>query len=291
VSRADASVRRGLPSAGVAAPADKRFLRPDVRSGRRGRLFGFGWPAVRLALVGLVIAGMAIFAATAVLRSRLLAIDRIVVLGNTRVSSGEVEAVLNALRGENLLLANLDAYRSRIVDSPWVAGVTLRRVLPSTVEVRVVERVPMALARIGQQLYLVDPGGVIIDEYGPQYAEFDLPVVDGLVSTAAAGAPLLDERRARFTAHVLDTLAVRPDLRARVSQLDVADTHDVVVLLKDDPAFLHLGEAQFVERIARYLELAPTLREKLADLDYVDLRFDERIYVRSRKAAVTVVKK
>ena len=39
-------------------------------------------------------------------------------------------------------------------------------------------------------MYLVDERGVIIDQYGPQYADLDLPIVDGL--SAAPG----DDRRA-----------------------------------------------------------------------------------------------
>ena len=36
----------------------------------------------------------------------------------------------------------------------------------------------------------------------------------------------------------------------------------------------------FVDRLQSYVDLAATLRERVALLDYVDLRFDERIYVR-----------
>jgi len=43
---------------------------------------------------------------------------------------------------------------------------------------------------------------------------------------------------------------------------------------------ISLGEDQFLHRLQSYLELAPALRERVPDIDYVDLRFDERIYVR-----------
>ena len=76
--------------------------------------------------------------------------------------------------------------------------------------------------------------------------------------------------------------------RERLSQIDVADLHDAVVLLEGDPALLHLGDDQFVERLQSYLELAPALRERVPDIDYVDLRFDERVYVRPRGEPGTV---
>ena len=58
------------------------------------------------------------------------------------------------------------------------------------------------------------------------------------------------------------------------------DAHDAVVLLQDDAALLHLGEDKFLERVQSYVDLAPALRKTVPDIDYVDLRFDERLYVR-----------
>jgi hypothetical protein len=45
---------------------------------------------------------------------------------------------------------------------------------------------------------------------------------------------------------------------------------------------IQLGEDQF-RRGSVALDPAPTLRERVADIDYVDLRFDDRIYVRPTK--------
>ncbi|HYT77540.1 MAG TPA: cell division protein FtsQ/DivIB, partial [Vicinamibacterales bacterium] len=84
-------------------------------------------------------------------------------------------------------------------------------------------------------------------------------------------------------ARVIDALATRKDLAQRISQIDVRDVHDVVVLLQNDPALLHLGEDKFLERVQSYVDLAPALRQRVPDIDYVDLRFDARVYVRPAK--------
>ena len=123
---------------------------------------------------------------------------------------------------------------------------------------------------------------MVIDEFGPQYGEFDLPIIDGLVRAPGSNDSALDERRADLAARVMDAVAQRKDLGRRVSQIDVSDLHDAVVLLGDDDAALHLGEERFVERLQSYVDLAPTLRGRVPEIDYVDLRFDERLYVRPR---------
>jgi cell division protein FtsQ len=284
-----AFLRRALPAtAGVAAPADKRFRRPDVRPGRRRRFGMLLWRLTRIALMVSLIGGAASWTVNAILGATPLSIDRFVVGGNRRLSRGEVEALINGVRGQNILLVNLDQARERLMDSPWVAGATLRRVLPSTIEVRVVERVPMAIARLNQQLYLVDNTGIIIDEFGPQYREFDLPVVDGLARTPVDGGSVVDASHAQLTGRLLDELRSAPGVRQRISQIDVSDARDAVVLLDNDTALVHLGESRFVDRLKSYLDLAPTLQEHLHDIDYVDMRFDARVYVRSRGRAMTL---
>jgi cell division protein FtsQ len=206
-----------------------------------------------------------------------------VVRGHERLSTGEVLAIVEGLRGQNILAAHLDEWQQKLLASPWVESATIRRVLPSTVEIFVHERRPMGVGRLGTAMYLIDPHGVIIDEYGPAYADIDLPIIDGLSSSPADGGSIIDAARAEFAARVLAAVAVRPEIARRISQIDVSDLHDAVVILDGDPALLRVGDAEFVARLQQYVELAPALRERLAAIDYVDLRFDERLYVRPVK--------
>jgi cell division septal protein FtsQ len=293
VSPRSTKSRRGLPPAasGVAAPADRRFRRPDIRPGTRARLGQLAWRIGRLVAVLGVTVAAATWAARALLDSSLLNVKHIVVHGNARLSAAAVESLLDGIHSERILTIDFEAYRKRVLDSPWVADVSMRRILPSTVELRLVERVPMAVARLGPQLYLVDRMGVIIDEFGPQYRDFDLPIVDGLVRTVGRGAPLADTARAQLTGRFLDALDTRPDFRGRISQVDVSNAHDLVAILDGDPAALHLGETQFVERLNTYFEISQTLHDQFSSVEYVDLRFDERVYVRPHGRAQTAALK
>jgi cell division protein FtsQ len=192
-----------------------------------------------------------------------------------------VLSLLDGLSGQNMVTVDLEEWRRKLLTSPWVADAVVRRVLPGTVSVAIAERQPLAIGRLGEQLYLLDQRGSVIDEYGPNYAEFDLPIIDGLAARGGGGA-LVDEARAGLATRLLAALQARPDLARRVSQIDVNDLHDAVLILKDDTALVRIGEEQFIERLQSYLDLAPALRERVPDIDYVDLRFDERVYVRGQ---------
>lgn len=265
----------------VAAPADKRFRRARVTPARRSRFLQFTWIKVARAAVLLALGLYVAYRVTAlVLNAQALTITRISVSGNSRMSRGEVVALLDGLRGTNMVTADIESWRQKLLGSPWVAEAAIRRVLPGTVVVAISERQPMGIGRVGNDLYLIDDRGGIIDQFGPNYAEFDLPIIDGLAAPPRDNGPLIDEVRAGFAAHVLASLQAHPNLAKRVSELDVRDARDAVLLLKGDTTLVRLGNEQFAERLQSYLDLAPALRERVAGIDYVDLRFDERVYVR-----------
>jgi cell division septal protein FtsQ len=220
-----------------------------------------------------------------VLTTPLLRVDRINVEGHVRLSTGQVQALIEDLRGTNILRADLARARERLAGSPWIANAALRRVLPSTVEVFVAERYPIALCRLGQELFLMDATGALLDEFGPQYAEFDLPIVDGL-ATVSGGRSVLDPRRVDLAARVVAALTRTPEIGTRLSQVDVSDPDDAIVLLDGDSALLHLGRERFLERVQGYLDLAGALREGVPDIDYVDLRFGRHVYVRPAAGGV-----
>ncbi|MDO8678772.1 MAG: FtsQ-type POTRA domain-containing protein [Acidobacteriota bacterium] len=269
----------------LATGTDKRFRRARVKPARKRSLaLKQAWLAARSAVVCALLIYGGYRGVALVADAQTLQIGHLVVRGHERLSAGEVLALVDGLRGQNILTVRLDQWRQRLLASPWVDRATIRRVLPSTVEITVHERRPMGIGRIGTALYLIDGQGVIVDEYGPAYADVDLPIIDGLGTSPQEGGSLVDPLRAEFAGRVIAALAVRPEIARRVSQIDVADLHDAVVILDGDTALLRIGDTDFVARLQQYLDLAPALHERMAAIDYVDLRFDERLYVRPVKA-------
>ncbi len=264
----------------IAAPADRRFRRAHVAPARRRRFWNIRGIRLGRLLIGAALVGFGLYRGTQfVATAQSLQVARIAVTGNSRLSRGEVLALLDGLRGRSMVTLNLETWRQRLTRSPWVADAVLRRVLPDTVTVAIAERQPMGIGRVDRELYLVDRQGTIIDEYGPNYADIDLPIVNGLAA-APGGGPVIDEIRASLASRVLNSIESRRGLARRVSEIDVSDARDAVVILKGDTTLVRLGEEQFADRLQTYLDLASALRERVPDMDYVDMRFDERLYVR-----------
>lgn len=269
----------------VAAPADKRFRRSHVHPGRTRRWIT-SWRALA---IGLVVAAIVIYAvslaAGLALSTGALTVSKITLTGTQRMATGEALALLDGLRGSSIVTADLEPWRLKLLEAPWVADAAMRKIFPGTVAVVITEREPLGIGRIRNSLYLIDREGSIIDEFGPKYADFDLPIIDGL--SAGSGAPddAADPARAALAGRVLEDFQRRPDLARLVSQVDVSDVRDAVVILKDDTALVHTGDDDFVERVQFYLDLAPRLREDIPQIDSVDLRYGERVFVKPQRTA------
>ncbi len=275
----------------IPAPSDKRFRRAHVSPTRKRGRWDVSWKRIaHISVVTVFVLYACYRGVDVLLATDALTVTRITVSGNTKLSRGEVVALLDGMRGRNMVFLDLENWRQKLTGSPWVADAALRRVLPGTVDVFISERLPMGIARIADALYLIDQRGAIIDEFGPNYADFDLPIIDGLSAAPQAGA-LIDETRAGLVAKLLASVRDHPGLAKRVSQIDVSDQRDVVVILKGDTAMVRVGEDQFAERLQSYVDLSPALRERVPDIDYVDLRFDERVYVRPQGSGLRPQKK
>ncbi len=266
----------------VRLPTDNRFRRrTQLRPIKRRRVFTTRWRRVlkvSASFVFVLFVGYGIVAF--VLQTPVLSIDRLIVHGNVHLSTEEALSLVDGLRGENIFLADLKQWRNALLASPWVKDVTLRTVIPSTIEITISERTPMALGRIDGHLFLIDDEARVIAEYGAEYAHFDLPVIDGLLHQTSNGPEAIDDQRSQLTMRVMNDLETQPRIVSRISQIDLSNPSNVVVILDDDEALIHLGVYQFADRLQSYLQMFTALREKVPHIDYVDLRFGDRVYVR-----------
>ena len=215
--------------------------------------------------------------------AHVLQITRIVVRGNDRLSKGEVLAVLSGLQGQSLVWTNLDAggAAARVAVGQEAALQAIAAVHDRSHRVRAAAERSRPHQR--RELYSWTTRrahrSVRPPVCGPRSADRRRPrFAQGRRIDDGPGAG-----RSRDARHRRPAEASRRS-RRRVSQLDVSDLHNATVILSGDPAVIQLGDDQFLPRLQSYLDLAAALRQRVPDIDYVDLRFDDRIYVRPASA-------
>lgn len=133
-----------------------RARRIDVRrdEGRR-RLWKIGLLLGLVALVG---------GAVAALRSPLLDVDHVVVVGATRTGAAKVVAASGVHHEVPLASVSLPTASRRIAALPWVFSATVRRNWPGTVRIIVTERRPVVqVPSFGGGWLLVDRSGRLLE--------------------------------------------------------------------------------------------------------------------------------
>lgn len=264
----------------VSAPADRRFKR--ARVGQQGSSRSWQGRARLFARLGILVAtcgAVGIVTYDAVARNGALKVNDIRVSGLRRLAPSDIETLISGVRRASIFTVRLDDVRARLLESPWIEDASVRRVLPQAIELTVVERAPIGVARFPSGLFLIDGSGAIVDRFGPTYADLNLPIVDGFEVMPRPGIRV-EPSRAHLAAKLLRSLGEHPDLLRRLSQVDVSDDRNAVAMLEGDPALLHLGHERFAQRLQAYLDMAPALRERVQAIDYIDLRFEQRVYLR-----------
>jgi len=238
---------------------------------------------VRRSLFGFVFVGVVMiffWAVVAAGRSPELAVNRILVEGNQRLSDGEILELLEFSEGANILFLDLDEVRTKLLRSAWVREVEIERVLPATLTLRITERAPVAVAVV-DELYLLAADGTVLDQLSPHYDIEGLVLVRGLRDDTG----MVPEKSA-LAGRLAEALTSDPRLSLLVSEIDVGrGAASIALQLREPPITLLVESATMVERLEEMVPLLGGIRKHYASLDVVDLRFDGRVYLRLRESA------
>ncbi|MGB6404311.1 MAG: hypothetical protein WBF26_15855, partial [Candidatus Sulfotelmatobacter sp.] len=154
--------------------------------------------------------------------------------------------------------------------------------------VEIHERTPVAFARVGPRMSLIDAGGTLMELTAKH--RYSFPVILGM----NPGEPLSTRapRMKTYEEMVRDLDSGGAHYSQDLSEVDLTDLEDVKVRV-NDPAgdvLVHLGSSDYLRRYKIYVSHAQGWRRQFQKLESVDLRYDNQIIVnpeiqRSAKAA------
>lgn len=170
--------------------SDRRRQAMDVRvKARRDRVAQARVRRRRRVAASVAVLVLAGIAAAGVAVSPLADITEVEITGVEGERLRQVRDAADLHPGQNVLTADLDAASSRVERIPWVHSAVARRRPPTTVEVAVLVRTPVAVVDTGTGTWLVDAEGVVVAEGGDDR----LPLVDAPGSDPpAVGSPVRD---------------------------------------------------------------------------------------------------
>jgi cell division protein FtsQ len=210
-------------------------------------------------------------------RFRLDSSDNIEMAGLSNVTRAQVMEVMGGDIGRNIFFIPLDQRQKQLQQIPWVAAASVMRFAPNRIKIQIHERVPVAFARVGSKVMLIDASGVLMDLTNKKKLSF--PVIIGM----SANEPLSTRsiRMKTFNELVRQLDSSGGHYSQDLSEVDLTDPEDVKVLT-NDPAgevLVHLGSANFLDRFKIYVAHLREWRQQFTKPESVDLRYDQQIIV------------
>ncbi len=264
---------------------------------RRKKFTGRGWPFYRRVLVlslgGVAGVTAAYYGTQFLLYSPsmlLLKPDQIEVNGNRIVTR---EAVLQQFvhdRNRSVLQVPLEARRSQLEQIPWVESASVQRILPNRLRVELTERTPVAFARSGNELALIDAHGVILDR--PRGEELHFPIVTGVSEDLPRDQR--EKRMQTYAEFMKDVDLVRSGSSDRVSEVDLSIPKDLRVVMtglanaNDSQAVtIHFGSSEFTGKFKMLVDNFSQWQANAGHVQSIDLQYSRQVVVNPDTSAGT----
>ena len=212
-------------------------------------------------------------------RFRIESSEDIEIAGLQNVTHSQVMEVMGGDIGRNIFFVPLAERKAQLEQIPWVESASVMRFVPNRLRIEVHERTPVAFARVGAKILLIDAGGALMELPAGARTKFSFPVILG----ASAGEPL-STRAPRMNIYneligQLDSGGAR--YSHDISEVDLTDPDDVKVLTSDPQGavLVHLGSSNYLDRYKIYVSHVQEWRQQFDKLESVDLRYDRQIVV------------
>ena len=269
------------------ADQESPFLRGQKRvSARRGSL-----PkktAIRLTFVGVALVALAILAAFGVglygygehsWRFRIHSSDQIEVSGAQHVTHSQIMEVMGGDLGRNIFFVPLAQRKLQLEQIPWVESASVMRFVPNRLRVEIHERTPVAFARIGSRVSLIDAGGTLMELAPGGKGKYSFPVIAGMNAGEPHSTRAARMKNYNDLVRQLDSDGAH--YSQELSEVDLTDTDDVKVVATDSngDVIVHLGSGSYLQRYKTYVTHVQQWRQQFSKLESVDLRYDGQIIV------------
>jgi cell division protein FtsQ len=206
----------------------------------------------------------------ALYRSQLFEIKSIEVVGNRELATAAVIERAAVPDGATLLRFPRRAIERRLREDPWVADAVVSRDLPSTLRIRIEERVPAALVDTGEAFWIVNQTGLVIaqaslDTTSPLVVVRDVPGFDPRPGRTSNSDALVNALR------VLK--GISPELASMVRAVS-APSVDETALFTATGVEVMVGEATELDR--KSVLALDILAQEGAGVVFIDVRSTDR---------------
>jgi cell division protein FtsQ len=190
--------------------------------------------------------------------------------GNKHLSDDELITLSGLSTHESLFRISNEKISQRLLLSPWITAVALRKQFPDTLSVTIKEAEPFALLDVNEHLFLIDDRGKLLEELKDDSIPF-LPVIKG--------DPFQEKEGLLEALNLIKFMNVKGIFIERDHVEIVAHKpHEITLTVEGMP--IRVGAGGYEEKLERLIRLEEDIKKMGVPIEYIDLRFENRAIVK-----------
>jgi cell division protein FtsQ len=197
-------------------------------------------------------------------------VKHVLFIGNRHLSDDELK-VLSGIKGyERMFLISNNEVIQRLLKSPWIRSVAVRKEFPGTMTMVIKESEPFALLDMHDHLFLIDENGKLLEEIKDDSIPF-LPVITGDpyrdskgFSEALKLAKMMTDKGISLETNYIEIILNKP--------------HELSLTI--DGTVVKIGSGMYEEKLEKLIELEEEIKNRGIRVDYIDLRFADKAIVK-----------
>ncbi|RDI44779.1 cell division protein FtsQ/DivIB [Aquicella lusitana] len=241
----------------------------DIRKGKPILSpFQYLTQTLKLVVLGLVILSC-LYALNSFKLSSHFPIKTVRVYGVNRIDRQEIQTLLLPLVNSGFFKVNVDYIQDRLLQLPWVANIFVRRHWPDQVEIRVIEKNPVA--RWNNHSLLAEGGELFSprkETYPSRLPQFVGP----------------DGKQVTMLKYFYSMNRLLMPLHAKIAYLEMTPYFTWKLIL-DNGITLQIGHKDILTRLNHFVKVYPKIvGSRAADVESIDLRYPNGVAVRWKEA-------
>ena len=212
---------------------------------------------------------------------KIYTVKEVNIYGTTFFDQSIIEEKSNAIMSYNIFNSKLRNYKDEILNFDHIIDCKISRKFPSTIDITIYEREPVALIS-SDELIILDSEGVCLPV---EYCDLSLPILTNFKSNPE----LYPKGSTTASTNVLNSVILMKYTKDNfsmiydeISEFVFNEDSEYEIILKNGKTRIILGTKKLQNKI-KYLSLfQETLKEEknIKDFKYIDLRYNDQIIVK-----------
>lgn len=201
-------------------------------------------------------------------------IRSIVIIGNKHLKEQEVILLAEIKEQGSIFHPSSKTIYEKLKRSPWIKDAIIRKDLSGTVTIFLMEAVPLALLYFNKREYLIDQDGQVLEELSEsrEKSENFLPVIKEI-----------DPFNNKDTLHdavKLINFVKSKNFVKNENQIEITGSNSETLTININNFSIIVGKGDYETKFSKYLIVLNEAQKRGLSLQYVDLRFPDRVVVK-----------